>query len=105
MHIPEPSDGAVRSPTARPLPITNLRTRRICNRLPSDSRTRAANGVCITIVDTPGFIPFFKETKQALAGVDAAVVVVEADPGRIVEMQAIVDDRKPGAHAAHLRHQ
>jgi elongation factor G len=51
----------------------------------------AADGVEITIIDTPGFIDFFEETKQALAGVDAAVVVVEADPGRIVQTQAIVD--------------
>jgi elongation factor G len=49
------------------------------------------NGVTVTIVDTPGFVDFFEETKQALAGVDAAVVVVEADPGRIVQTQAIVD--------------
>ena len=51
----------------------------------------AADGVDITFVDTPGFIDFFEETKQALAGVDAAVVVVEADPGRIVQTQALVD--------------
>ncbi|HEY1868338.1 MAG TPA: elongation factor G [Candidatus Cybelea sp.] len=51
----------------------------------------AADGIDITIVDTPGFIDFFEETKQALAGVDAAVVVVEADPGRIVQTQALVD--------------
>jgi elongation factor G len=45
----------------------------------------------ITIVDTPGFIDFFEETKQALAGVDAAVVVVEADPARVVQTHAIVE--------------
>lgn len=51
----------------------------------------AADGIDITIVDTPGFIDFFEETKQVLAGVDAAVVVVEADPARVVQTQAIVD--------------
>jgi elongation factor G len=45
----------------------------------------------VTFVDTPGFVDFFEETKQALAGVDAAVVVVEADPARVVQTQAIVD--------------
>jgi elongation factor G len=50
-----------------------------------------ADGIEITIVDTPGFIDFFEETKQALAGVDAAVVVAEADPERVVQTQAIVD--------------
>ncbi|MFY9719625.1 MAG: elongation factor G, partial [Candidatus Cybelea sp.] len=51
----------------------------------------SAGGVDITIVDTPGFIDFFEETKQALAGVDAAIIVVEADPGRVVQTQAAVD--------------
>ena len=41
----------------------------------------AADGIEITIVDAPGFVDFFEETKQALAGIDAAVIVVEADPG------------------------
>jgi len=50
-----------------------------------------ADDVDITIVDAPGFIDFFEETKQALAGVDAAIVVVEADPGRVVQTQAVVD--------------
>jgi elongation factor G len=49
------------------------------------------DGIDITIVDTPGFVDFLEETKQALAGVDAAVIVIEADPGRIVQTQAIVD--------------
>jgi len=44
----------------------------------------------ITIVDCPGFIDFFEETKMALTGVDAAVVVVEADPSRVVHTQALV---------------
>jgi elongation factor G len=51
----------------------------------------SADGIDVTIIDTPGFVDFFEETKQALAGVDAAVIVVEADPGRIVQTQAIVD--------------
>ena len=59
-----------------------------------------ADGVEITVVDTPGFIDFFEETKQALAGVDAAVVVVEADPGRVVQTQAIVDHLE----ATHMPH-
>ncbi len=50
-----------------------------------------ADDIEVTLVDAPGFIDFFEETKQALAGVDAAVVVVEADPGRVVQTQAIVD--------------
>ncbi len=50
-----------------------------------------ADDIDVTIVDAPGFIDFFEDTKQALAGVDAAVVVVEADPARVVQTQAIVD--------------
>ena len=49
------------------------------------------DGIDITIVDTPGFVDFFEEAKQALAGVDAAIVVIEADPGRIVQTQAAID--------------
>jgi elongation factor G len=48
-------------------------------------------GIDLTIVDTPGFVDFFQETKAVLSGVDAAVVVVEADPGRVVQSQGIVD--------------
>jgi elongation factor G len=51
----------------------------------------AADDVDITIVDCPGFVDFFGETKAALCGVDAAVIVVEADPGRVVQTHAIVD--------------
>jgi elongation factor G len=50
-----------------------------------------ADDIDISIVDTPGFIDFFEDTKQALAGVDAAIVVVEADPGRVVQTHAVVD--------------
>ncbi len=50
-----------------------------------------ADQIDISIVDTPGFVDFLEETKQALAGVDAAVIVVEADPNRVVQTQAIVD--------------
>jgi elongation factor G len=59
------------------------------------------NEVEITIVDTPGFVDFFEETKQALVGVDAAVVVVEADAGRVVQTQAIVDYLE-STHMPHL---
>jgi elongation factor G len=50
-----------------------------------------ADDIDITLVDCPGFVDFFEETRLALAGVDAAVVVVEADPGRVVQTQGIVD--------------
>jgi elongation factor G len=60
-----------------------------------------ADDVEINIVDTPGFIDFFEETKQALAGVDAAVVVVEADPARVVQTHAIVDHLE-STHMPHV---
>ncbi len=44
----------------------------------------------VTIVDAPGFIDFFEETKLALSGVDAAVIVLEADPARVVQTQALL---------------
>lgn len=61
----------------------------------------ADDGIDISIVDTPGFVDFFEETKQALAGVDAAVIVVEADPGRIVQTHGIVDHLE-STHMPHI---
>jgi elongation factor G len=50
-----------------------------------------ADDIDITIVDCPGFVDFLEETRLALSGVDAAVIVVEADPTRVVHARAIVD--------------
>ena len=47
--------------------------------------------VDLTIIDAPGFIDFFEETKLVLSGSDCAVVVVEADPGRVVQTKTLVD--------------
>ena len=52
----------------------------------------ASHGIEVTIIDTPGFVDFFEETKLVLAGADGAVVVVEADPARVVLTKAIVDE-------------
>jgi len=49
-----------------------------------------ADGVRINIIDCPGAIDFFEETKFALLGADAAVVVVEADPARIPQAELLV---------------
>ncbi len=45
----------------------------------------------LTLVDCPGFIDFFEETKSAVAGCDAAIVVVEGDASRVSQTQALVD--------------
>ncbi|HUA08073.1 MAG TPA: elongation factor G [Candidatus Acidoferrales bacterium] len=45
----------------------------------------------LTILDAPGFIDFFEETKLVLCGSDAAVIVVEADPARVVQTKTLVD--------------
>ncbi len=51
-----------------------------------------ADGIVhITLADCPGFIDFFEETKQVLAGVDAAVVVVDADPSRVAHSLSVVE--------------
>ncbi|MBV9149378.1 MAG: elongation factor G [Candidatus Eremiobacteraeota bacterium] len=47
--------------------------------------------VDLTMVDCPGFIDFFEETKTAIAGADAVVIVVEADPSRIPQTHALVE--------------
>src|SRR5579875_146565 len=45
----------------------------------------------LTILDCPGFIDFFEETRTALIGVDGVVIVVEADPARVIQTRIILD--------------
>ena len=45
----------------------------------------------LTIIDCPGFVDFLEETKIAISGADAVVIVLEADSGRISQTQALVD--------------
>ena len=47
--------------------------------------------VDITIVDCPGFVDFMEEAKLAVSGVDAVVVVLEADPTRIPHTKSLID--------------
>ncbi len=73
------------SPTARPRPISSPKC---IDRAPIDerraSRTRATRARSTSRSSTvPGFVDFFEETKIALLGADAAVIVVEADPTRV----------------------
>jgi elongation factor G len=51
----------------------------------------------VTIVDCPGFIDFFEETKLALIAADAAVIVIDAAPARVRQTRSLVeflDERK-----------
>ncbi len=53
--------------------------------------------VDMVLVDCPGFVDFHEETKLALLGVDAVVVVIDADPSRVKLMRSLVeflDERK-----------
>ncbi len=47
--------------------------------------------VDFNILDCPGFIDFTEEVKRALMGVDAAVFVVEPDPGRLIQMDTLLN--------------
>lgn len=47
--------------------------------------------VDLTLIDCPGFIDFEDEAKLALMAADAAVVVLEADPGRIKQTRGLVE--------------
>jgi elongation factor G len=51
----------------------------------------SSDGIDVTIADCPGFVDFAAETKAVLRGVDAAIVVIEADPQRVVHSKATVD--------------
>ena len=44
-----------------------------------------SDGIDVTLADCPGFVDFAAETKAVLRGVDAAIVVIEADPQRVVQ--------------------
>src|SRR5579872_968720 len=50
-----------------------------------------ADGIDVTLVDCPGFVDFFEETKLALSGCDAALVVIDADPSRVSQTQMLVE--------------
>ncbi len=49
------------------------------------------DGVRVNIIDCPGAVDFIEETKYALLGADAAVIVVEADPARIPQVEILLD--------------
>jgi elongation factor G len=45
----------------------------------------------LNLVDTPGFIDFFEETKTVLTAVDAAVIVIDAEPDRVAQTAGLVE--------------
>ena len=47
--------------------------------------------VDLNLVDTPGFVDFFEEPKTVLTAVDAAVIVIDAEPGRVAQTAGIVE--------------
>jgi elongation factor G len=51
----------------------------------------ACGDLDLNIIDTPGFIDFFEETKQSLLAADAAVIVVDAEPSRVAQTVALVE--------------
>lgn len=51
----------------------------------------ACGGVDLNLIDCPGFVDFFEETKQALLAADAAIVVLDPDPTRILQTQTLID--------------
>jgi len=52
--------------------------------------TLSAEGARVNLIDCPGAIDFLEDTRFALLGADAAVVVVEADPNRIAQVEMLV---------------
>ncbi len=50
-----------------------------------------ADGIDMTLVDCPGFIDFFEETKLAVSACDAAVIVLDGEPLRVSQTQALLD--------------
>ncbi|HEY9787190.1 MAG TPA: elongation factor G [Candidatus Obscuribacterales bacterium] len=50
----------------------------------------AYKDITFNVLDCPGFIDFQEEVKLALMGVDVAIFVVEPDPGRLIQMDALL---------------
>ncbi len=53
--------------------------------------TSSGQALELTLVDCPGFIDFFEETKVAVSGCDAAVIVLDGEPLRVPQTQALID--------------
>jgi elongation factor G len=51
----------------------------------------ACGEVDLMLIDAPGFVDFLEESKMALLAADAAVVVIDADPGHIAQTRALID--------------
>ncbi|HEY9846008.1 MAG TPA: GTP-binding protein, partial [Candidatus Caenarcaniphilales bacterium] len=47
------------------------------------------NNLCLTFLDCPGSIEFIQESYNALVGVDAAIVVCEAEASRILTLSPL----------------
>jgi elongation factor G len=47
-------------------------------------------GICFTFIDCPGSVELVQETHNALIGVDAAVIVCEADPSRVLTLSPLL---------------
>lgn len=47
-------------------------------------------GICFTFVDCPGSVELQQETNHALMGVDAAIVVCEADPNKVLTLSPLL---------------
>ncbi len=46
-------------------------------------------GICFTFLDCPGSVEFAQETYNAIIGTGLAIVVCEADPGRILTLSPL----------------
>jgi elongation factor G len=51
----------------------------------------ACGTVELNLIDCPGFVDFFEETKQSLLAADAAIVVLDPDPTRVMQTQSLID--------------
>ena len=61
----------------------------------------SCGAVDLNLIDTPGFVDFFEETKLALVAADAAIVVIDAEPDRVAQTTAIVEHLE-AAKTPHL---
>ena len=87
--MPARSTGSARSTRARPSPISTRKRSRASTRSPPASPTPSGTRQKINLIDTPGIGNFLSDARAALHVADAALVVVDAVAGVMVQTEKV----------------
>jgi len=84
-----PRRGSVRD--ARRSPIASRKRSGTCQSVCVGFAHTVCGEIEMNLIDTPGFVDFFEETKTVLSCGRRAVVVIDAEPERVAQTAAIVE--------------